>query len=117
MTKQDFEDLVALARQREDGLLQQKGKDYTIGSDDRLYNFKEVAEMTGQTPLQVWATYFLKHVFSIMAYTKNGSASEDIEGRFDDARNYLYLGEALIAEAEEKLKPTPTRDPYHDALA
>ena len=48
-------------------ILLSKGNDYTEGgergddSEDRLWNFKEVAKRFGLTPLQVWAVYWTKH--------------------------------------------------------
>jgi hypothetical protein len=46
----------------------------------------------------VWSIYFLKHVFSILAYLGQKSESEPIMGRFVDARNYLDLGWGLVKE-------------------
>lgn len=90
------------ARARQDKILKQKGADYTRHSADRLANFKRGAEGLGLSPLQVWAVYFSKHVDAIMSFVKTGKVeSEAIEGRFDDAINYLYLGEALIREQLE----------------
>ena len=93
-----------------------KGRDYTIDQADenRLYNFYEVAELTGQTPMQVWSVYFLKHVFAVMAFAKTGKVeSEGIDGRLYDIINYAILGkqivdkEAEIAEAKRKEDDVP----------
>ncbi len=101
MSSKEFTDLVNAARARQDGLLLRKGADYTRHSDDRLSNFKRNAEALGLTPFQVWAVYFNKHIDAIMAFVKSGKAeSEAIEGRLDDAINYLYLFEGLVQEAK-----------------
>lgn len=79
--------------------LTSKGVEYA-GRKDRLNNFKSVSERTGQTPLQVWSIYALKHLDSILSYVREGKVfSESIRSRFMDARNYLDLGLALIEES------------------
>ena len=101
MNAQDFNAIVDDARQRQDSILKTKGLDYTRHEADRLSNFKRSAESIGLTPLQVWAIFFNKHIDAIMAYIKTGKTeSEGVEGRIDDAHNYLYLLEALIKEKQ-----------------
>lgn len=89
------------------GMIKTKGREYTGGAEDgsemdTLHNFKDVAAQVGNDPLQTWATYFLKHVSSIMTYVKDPSReaemSEPIDGRITDARTYLGLLQCLIAE-------------------
>ncbi len=80
-----------------------KGKDYTIGNQDtdKLFNFREVAKMTGGSALEVLAIYWLKHVYAIMAYVKSGEpGAEPIRLRIADARNYLDLMDAMITDGE-----------------
>jgi hypothetical protein len=98
-----FNAMLETARLREDEILKVKGDDYTIdqADEDRLFNFKEIAQLVGITPQQVWAVYFLKHVFSILAFVKGKKESEPIQGRKDDAVNYLHLFEGLVVEAAE----------------
>ena len=81
-------------------VLQVKGDDYTIGTGDRLHNFKSVASFTGMTPEQVLGVYFYKHISAIFAYIKNGkqSESEPIEGRIVDAINYMLLFNKMVQE-------------------
>jgi hypothetical protein len=82
-------------------LLIRKGADYA-GSEDRLANFKRNADQVGLTPLQVWGIYINKHWDAIMTFVRTGAvSSEDIQSRFQDAINYLILGSALVAEAEQ----------------
>jgi hypothetical protein len=101
MNSQDFLDIVTRARTRQDKILSSKGLDYTRHEEDRLSNFKRSAAAIGLDPLQVWAIFVNKHLDAIMAFIKTGKAeSEAIEGRFDDVINYMYLGEALLIEAQ-----------------
>lgn len=87
-------------------LIEQKGHDYTQGDEDRLINFKRVGSLLGLKPIQVWAVYFYKHVDAILTYVKKGKLEsvESLEGRFQDARNYLLLGLALISEEKGNMK-------------
>lgn len=84
-----------------------KRNEYTGHSHDVLDNFKRIASRLGQSPLEVWAVYFNKHVDSINSYVKNGGElSETLESRFADSINYLMLGYALIKEDESpKVEP------------
>lgn len=88
-------------------MLKTKGREYTGGAEehnelDTLANFKEVARMTGMTPLQCWGVYFMKHISSIMTFISDPSRQTDmaepIEGRIVDARTYLGLLECLLEE-------------------
>jgi hypothetical protein len=124
MTKEDevkaseFNGLLAAARLREDAILKSKGDDYTIdqADADRLFNFKEIAALVGITPQQVWAVYFLKHVFSILAYIKGKKESEPIQGRKDDSVNYLHLFEGLVLEDESGEISYPGKISFPDDL-
>lgn len=78
-----------------------KGKEYTVGSDDRLANFKSIAKRLGLHPLEVWAVYMNKHIDSIMNFIKEEKVySEPIASRFLDARNYIDLGYALVVDSD-----------------
>ena len=99
MTNRQFETMVRNFRERQDKLILTKGHDYTVGNgeEDRLWNFKFVADMLGISPLQALGVYWLKHVLAICTYIKLGKVeSEDIDGRFLDESNYNLLGRALI---------------------
>jgi hypothetical protein len=88
-----LEQLVARARARQDGIMKEKGQDYTRHDPDRLANFKRLAKDTGVDINKVWD--------AIMAFVKTGKVeSEDIVGRLDDLHNYLYLFEAILSERE-----------------
>lgn len=81
-----------------------KGNDYTVGSKDRLFNFRRVAEFTGLTMEQVWSVYFAKHIFAVFNYVKSGgkSESEPIEGRLNDVINYTLLMYKIVQERERE---------------
>ena len=99
----EFTQVVDNARARQDKILKDKGNDYTRHEEDRLSNFKRSAAAIGLTPLQVWAIFINKHMDAIMAYVKTGKTeSENIQSRFDDVQNYMYLGEALVQEQQSK---------------
>ncbi len=88
-----------------------KGREYTIGSKDKLQNFKDVARQTGLEPIKVWSVYFLKHIASIQNYVKDGveASTEPIEGRIMDARNYLALLAGIIKEKKDSKIPDPIK--------
>jgi hypothetical protein len=78
-----------------------KGAEYTEATrDDRLQNFKMVSEESERlNPLDVWYAYLMKHVFSLLLYTRNGVAkTEPIYARCVDVAAYLILGKALCDE-------------------
>jgi hypothetical protein len=81
-------------------LADQKSQDYA-SQEDRLSNFKLVAQLTGQHPIEVWSTYWMKHTLAICRYVRSQGReqlSEPIEGRIDDLQNYLDFLRALISE-------------------
>lgn len=103
MTEQEFAEFYTSFETEMLDTLSAKGNDYTRGAEvegeDRLANFKTVANMLGLNPLQVWAVYYMKHVLAILTYIKTGEIqSEPMRGRFLDAANYAVLGAALHKE-------------------
>lgn len=77
-----------------------KSVDYASASD-RLENFKRISSLSNLDQLEVWLVYFMKHILAIANYVKNGKTeSEPIEGRIDDAQNYLDLLRAFVVEIE-----------------
>ena len=113
MNAQEFSQFLDNLIDAEKKIMVDKGNDYTKANEgaeeDRLYNFKDVAARTGLTPIQVWGIYFTKQINAIEKYIRTGKvASEPIEERFKDARNYLALGLALIQEEKFPLLATTT---------
>lgn len=90
-------------------IMKSKGADYTIGSSDRLHNFRTVGEFTGQSMESVWGVYFYKHVSALFAYIKGKTESEPIEGRVQDCIVYLLLFSKMIAE---KKRESTSKAPY-----
>ena len=99
MTNEEFSEVVEMFKEFKSTEGVAKGKEYTVGREDRLVNFKEVADLLDITPLQAWAVYAYKHWTSIMNFVKDGKVhSEAIESRFFDLHTYLELGLAIILE-------------------
>ena len=102
MDNKNFVALVKYARERQDRVLGVKGADYA-DNNDRLSNFKQVAALLGVDSTTVAGVYFLKHVTAICRAIRDKTlSSEPLEGRFDDAVNYLYLLEACFDEQDDK---------------
>lgn len=78
-----------------------KGEEYS-GSTDALANFKRNGEVLGLDPKIIWSVYFMKHIDSIMSYTRVGhvQSEEDISGRIKDAITYLILLQGLIIDGD-----------------
>jgi len=104
MTQKQFYQLFDQLFKEERQLMQDKGTEYTISSDDKLENFKSVAKRNGLEPLQVCKIYLDKHLDSISNFVKRRRtfSGESIRGRVKDARNYLILLLALIEEDRAK---------------
>ena len=106
-----FEDTISECRD----ILTSKGQDYSDYEDDRLSNFKDVANLIPiqcphcnkvykLSPKIVWAIYFLKHVFAIMKWVGGAKLkSEGFSGRICDGTNYLSLGHGLYIEEENQI--------------
>ena len=105
-----FENLVKEFQEQEGKILSHKGNEYS-DQEDRLLNFREVAEVLGRTPAEVALSYLLKHIQSIALAVKTGKytwawATEGGEGlkqRIADARNYLLLLAACLEEANDSV--------------
>ena len=104
MTRNDFDTFFERLIEEMRETLVTKGADYTIeGRDDRLDNFKRQAEVLALRPEQVWATYFHKHVDSLMRWARSGQVeSEGLRNRFIDIGCYAILGAALAQEIASK---------------
>lgn len=79
-------------------ILEVKGRDYTIGNDDRLHNFRTCGTFTGLSPKEVLGVYLYKHVAAIYAYINNKTESEPIEERIADVINYMLLLYKMVRE-------------------
>jgi len=81
-------------------IMDTKQPEYTNGDPDVLHNFKSISDIMKVPTEQIWATYFFKHVQSIMTHAGDPELIpvEPLESRFADAINYLFLGYALLCE-------------------
>lgn len=79
-----------------------KGEEYTLGSVDRLHNFRTVGTAVGEPMQKVWFTYFYKHYAAVVSYIKNGQvkSNEPIRGRIMDLIVYLLLFTKMVDELE-----------------
>lgn len=84
-------------------LMRDKGREYTVNDEDKLKNFKSIAERLKCKPEFVALTYLLKHMDSVRNYVLEGveASNEPIEGRLRDIRNYILLLGALILERRD----------------
>lgn len=106
MQRTEFNNLLTQAESRKLAIRVGKGKEYTVGSDDVLANFKTIAkelEGVAVTPLVVLYIYWAKHKDAFLSYVRNGKefSSEGIEGRIDDLQIYLDLARACIEEQKK----------------
>lgn len=84
-----------------------KGVDYA-GTEDRLSNFKIVAERVGITPLQVAAVYFYKHEIAMETFIKTGKLmGEPIEEKWIDMIAYIFLLNGIKLENDAEKSPSP----------
>jgi hypothetical protein len=99
MTLKDFDKLFVQMCAEERELLMLKGIEYS-GKEDRLNNFKKLAQLLGLTPIQILMVYLTKHLDSIYSYSRTGvvTSTETIQSRIADARNYLALLRGLIED-------------------
>jgi len=84
-------------------MLRAKNADYSQGEQrgDRTAAFKRIARDTEISPEKVWYVFFSKHIGAIVSYIKRGQVeSEPIDGRIDDAINYLVLLGDLIGQKD-----------------
>ena len=72
MNVKDFFDWAEKEFQKEMKLMRVKGEEYTVSDEDKLKNFKSIAERLNTTPSQVVMVYMLKHMDSIRNYVLNG---------------------------------------------
>ena len=102
-----------------------KSIEYTIMDNDKLRNFKSVAQRLGITPLQALMVYMLKGVDAMATHAKSGNqySDESFLSRCHDACNYAILAAALHTEEtnhENNIEPnrdgtgSPGGDGAHD---
>jgi len=98
MTREVYEQLIADFDKAAKEVCARKRADYAK-EYDVLDNFKLVADLIGCDPKLVWAVFFAKHVVSACKFAGGQQlASESIDSRFHDLKNYVDLGYALVVE-------------------
>lgn len=107
MTAKELAAFVATRNLARLELLAKKGEAYS-GLVDVFKNFKRNGEHLGLTKYQIWAVYCHKHLDAIFSSIKDNpnrpvDKSEGLQGRIDDAINYLELLAAMLEED----KPNP----------
>lgn len=101
MNREDLEKLTTATFDEILRLQRGKGAEYS-GDFDALSNFKRAAVRRAIHPMDVLMVYMDKHLDAINTFVKNTSKgqqpelSEPIQGRIDDAINYLLLLKGLI---------------------
>ncbi len=80
-----------------------KGDEYTVGSVDRLANFRSVGSEVVIGMEKVWYVFFTKHLRALQSYIKNDcvvKSEEPIKGRIKDLVVYLLLFYKMTQEIE-----------------
>lgn len=114
METNEFNEILNRLIEQDHKVGETKGADYTIGSPDRLNNFKTVGELVccphcqkPVGPRAVWAVYVLKHILAMLAWVKTGKVeSEGLEGRAVDVRLYMPLGLGIAQDQEKEIAET-----------
>ena len=102
-----FNQLLKEMLEETERVLSSKALEYASGID-RLHNFKKAAELGDCTPLRAAWLMCNKHIVSIsdmVSQKEWGDATYEMsmwKEKLGDARNYLYLMQAIIAEEEMK---------------
>lgn len=119
-TPDDFEKLVQEFLGQEAKLLNWKAGEYAT-DEDRLLNFRQVADFRGVRPIDVAWMYAMKHIQSINLvidsrkpiknFVWQTPEGEGLKQRLADARNYLLLVAACFDEMarEQKASTTPPK--------
>jgi len=88
-----------------------KGHDYTAGKDDEdaYTNFRVIADLLEGAPITAYTIcmiYFLKHVFSLITFTKRGKqeSGEGLRGRHLDVADYAFILDQLVPDHMEHFR-------------
>lgn len=108
MRIEDFSNLLRVLQERDTVMMMKRSAVYSVG-DDKFYNFRRAAGVTGTTPEKTAWGMALKHLVSVQdiieatedvhptMYSRD-YYSEVIQEKFTDLRNYLYLIEGMLTE-------------------
>jgi hypothetical protein len=99
MSFADWETLVEDLIEQEKQICATKGIEYTDGArtDNKLENFRVVADIVGITPMQVAMVYILKHLIALATIAREGQprSQESVMSRCLDTRVYAALMAAI----------------------
>lgn len=95
-------------------LLNAGAQEYTM-TPDAFDNFTRVGAQLGLPREQVLMVYLFKHLDGITNHLKGRkSQREPVQGRINDAINYLLLLRGMVEENEGTWPVKPKPDPDHD---
>jgi hypothetical protein len=99
MNIEKFESILKNMQMKQDLTLVSKAKEYA-SEEDRLHNFKKIADFVGITNAQVAMVLMLKNLVSLNdAIMMEKSMSEEfLDEKIGDPYNYLVLIRALIED-------------------
>ena len=102
MNIDQFEVILKNMQLKQDLTLVRKAKEYA-SEDDRLHNFKKIAEFIGITPAQVAMVLMLKNLVSLndAIFNMVPMSDEFLDEKIGDPYNYLVLIRALIEDGYE----------------
>ena len=109
MTNLEFESLRTKVLEECCEISDSKSIEYTMSSEDKLANFKNIGERFEIEPMLVAGVYMNKHIDSVNNYIKTGkmSAGESLKSRLQDIINYSILMIAIYHDCNTK--PTGER--------
>jgi len=102
MKNEDVEKCFEVQVDRCRKLLIAKGQLYTVGKD-RLCQFKKMADLKNETPMQALAGAMVKHttlLYDLISGNK-GYSIEQWDETITDHLNYLFLLRALLEDTDE----------------
>jgi hypothetical protein len=87
-------------------VLDPKEREYARGGD-RFHNFRRAGEILARTPEDALLGMAVKHLTSIMDMAKDAGSGvfidpKQLDEKFNDIHNYLFLLEGLLQERIEK---------------
>lgn len=97
MKTETFNSIIESQIKRSTEVLVNKAKEYA--TEDRLHNFKVVAEEQGTTPIQALAGMMCKHTVSVYDMCRSGEYPIELwSEKITDSINYLLLLRAMVEE-------------------
>jgi len=101
----DFNEMYVARVAKSNKVLPAKGEEYS-SNDDRLHNFKRVAEIARVSPARAAIVLMAKHIVSVIDKVEDGTeiTQEWIDEKVGDWYNYIVLLEGLLVEEMERQK-------------